>query len=269
MRRPLCLDGRRTALSVELAGRALLTRADGAADRLVPLARIDRIMCWGEVAWTSSALRAVAEAGPDVLFLSGRDGVAAILSPPRARSADFSTVLEGALAHPAWGGRLSDWQAHVASVVFQDAAKRTPGYPHPPPWRYSDPAAVGAWNRLLQPALPMLGPAVMRRSFMAHLASWIRARLGAGGIGRAWLGGSSVHPDLSACFAGVLEWATMPATVRLAQTLSQAGGAERFRPLQARLAEACAAEEPVLRPRFDRAFAKLRVMASELAEGTL
>jgi hypothetical protein len=269
MRRPLCLDGRRTALSVELAGRALLTHVDGTADRLVPLARIDRIVCWGEVAWTSSALRAVAEAGPDVLFLSGRDGVAAILSPPRARSADFSTVLEAALAQPAWGGRLSDWQAHVASVVFQDAAKRTPGYPHPPPWRYGDPAALGAWNRLLQPALPVIGPAAMRRSFMAHLASWIRARLGAGGISRAWLGGSSVRPDLSACFAGGLEWATMPATVRFAQALSRAGGAARSRPLPARLAEACAAEEPVLRPRFDSAFAKLRVMASELAEGAL
>ena len=109
----------------------------------------------------------------------------------------------------------------------------------------------------------------MRRSFMVHLASWIRARLGAGGISRAWLGGSSVRPDLSACFAGGLEWATMPATVRFAETLSRAAvprGPDRW---SARLAEACAAEEPVLRPRFDRAFAKLRVMASALAEGAL
>ena len=132
MRRALCLDGRRTALSVELAGRALLTHADGTADRTRAARPHRPHSLLGEVAWTSSALRAVAEAGPDVLFLAGRDEVAAILSPPRVQSADFSTVPKP-LRHPAWGGRLSDWQAHVASVVFQDAARRTPGYPHPPP----------------------------------------------------------------------------------------------------------------------------------------
>jgi CRISPR associated protein Cas1 len=267
MPRPLCLDGRRTALSVELAGRALLTHAEGSADQLVPLARIDRILCWGEVAWTSSALRAVAAAGPDVLFLSGRDEVAAILSPPRARSADFSAVIEAAFAHPAWEGRFADWQAHVASVLFRDAAKRTPGYPHPPPWRYRDPVALAAWNRLLRPALPVLGPTATRRSFMAHLVSWIRARLGNSGISRAWLGGSSVRPDLTGCFAAAFEWATMPATVCFAQTLSRAGVAGRSRPLPASIAEAFAAEEAALLPRFDRAFTKFRVMASDLAEG--
>jgi hypothetical protein len=264
--KPLCLDGRRNSLSVELAGRALLMIADGVADRLVPLARVDRILCWGEVAWTSSALRAVADAGPDVLFLSGRDEVAAILSPPRARSASFSTVLDAAFAHSAWSGRLSDWQAHVASVLFREAAKRTPGYPHPPPWRMADPAALGAWNRLLRPALPVLGPAALRRSFMAHLLSWVRARLGRAGIGRAWLGGSTVRPDLAGCFAGAFEWAIMPGTVRFAQALALAavvsGGPLR---LPARIAEAFDAEEPVLRPKFGRAL--FRVMATELADG--
>jgi hypothetical protein len=267
MARPLCLDGRRISLSVELAGRALLMHAGGTADRLVPLARIDRVLCWGEVAWTSSALRAVAEAGPDVLFLSGRDEVAAILSPPRARSASFAAVLDAAFAHPAWGGRLSDWQAHVASVSFREAAKRTPDYPHSPPWRFGDPAALGAWNRLLRPAAPVLGPAALRRSFMVHLLSWIRARLGRAGVSRTWLGGSNVRPDLAGCFAGALEWAMMPVTVRFAQTLSLgvlSGGSPR---LPARIAEAFAAEEPDLRPKFGRALAKFRVMATELADG--
>jgi hypothetical protein len=268
MARPLCLDGRRISLSVELAGRALLMHAGGVADRLVPLTHIDRVLCWGEVAWTSSALRAVAEAGPDVLFLSGRDEVAAILSPPRARSASFSAVLDAAFAHPAWGGRLSDWQAHVASVLFREAAKRTPGYPHPPPWRFADPAALDAWNRLLRPALPVLGPAALRRSFMAHFWSWIRARLGRAGVSRAWLGGSNLRPDLTCCFSGALEWAMMPVTVRFARTLSPAAvaGWGSLR-LPAKIAEAFDTEEPVLRPRFAPALAKFRVMATELADG--
>jgi CRISPR associated protein Cas1 len=267
MARPLCLDGRRISLSVELAGRALLMHADGTADRLVPLSSIDRVLCWGDVAWTSSALRAVAEAGPDLLFLSGRDEVAAILSPPRARSASFSAALDAAFAHPAWNGRLFDWQAHVTSVSFREAAKRTRGYPHQPPWRPADPAALAAWNRLLRPALPMIGPAALRRAFMAHLLSWLRARLGRAGISRIWLGGSNVRPDLTGSFSGALEWVLMPVTVRFAQTFSStavAGGPLR---LPAKIAEAFDMEEPLLRRKFGRALVKFRVMATELADG--
>jgi CRISPR associated protein Cas1 len=271
MPRPLCLDGRKTPLSIELVGQALLARAKGTADQLVPLSRIDRILCWGEVAWTSSALRAVAGAGPNILFLSGRDELAAILSPPRLASAGLSAILEVALTHADWDERLADWQAHIESLLFRDAAKRTPGYPHPPPWRCADLAAVTAWNQLLRPALPLIGPAALRRTFAAHLAAWVRTRLATREVDRRWLGGSRMRPDLSRCFSTAFEWSAMPATVRFAQMLSRAGarGRGRVRPLAVQIAESFVAEEPVLAPRFDLALAKLRIIVGDLAERTV
>lgn len=258
MLRPLCLDGRKTSLSVELVGRALLARAKGAADQLVPLSCIDRILCWGEVAWTSSALRAVAGAGPTILFLSGRDELAAILSPPQPASAGFSTILDVALAHPAWNERLADWQAHIESMLYRDGTRRTLGYPRSPPWRCTE-----------LPALPLIGP--LRRAFAAHLEAWIRTRLGARGVDRRWLGGSRTHPDLSRRFSTALEWLTMPTTVRFAQAVWRAGARGRapVRPLSPWIAETFVAEEPVLGPRFDLAFAKLRIITGDLAERTV
>lgn len=198
----LLVDGGCAAATVTLDDEAVRIARDGEADRIVPVRRIDRVTCRGDVALSARALVALAGAGAPVGLLR-RDGrLAAVMIPRRGVGSSLADALEHAAAFPDLAGRLEDWRRSEAARHARRLRVAEP----PAAARVGLPAAEAA----LAAALPLRPRARAERtarlaaSFCGLLAS--RVLLDAGCPDR-WLGAAGPGgTDLGALFGELALW---------------------------------------------------------------
>ncbi|RMG21551.1 MAG: hypothetical protein D6729_00535 [Deltaproteobacteria bacterium] len=106
----LYLDGSERPIVAEVQGAHLRIGVHNEAWRQLPLARLGRIICCGDVRWQADALQCCAEAGIPILFVDG-NGWARMLAVGRmAAVLDLGRHLENCIASPAWGERYANWR---------------------------------------------------------------------------------------------------------------------------------------------------------------
>ncbi len=107
----LYLDGSVRTIVTEVQGAHLRIGVQNEAWRQLPLARLGRIICCGDVRWQADALQRCAESGVPVLFVDG-DGWPRMMAVGRMDAVlDLGAHIENCVASPVWKERYANWRA--------------------------------------------------------------------------------------------------------------------------------------------------------------
>lgn len=129
--KPLLL-GNTPGLAIEQDGPALRIRLPRRADRLLPLARLSRIVSPASAQWSTQALLTCAAQGIPLLFVDSQGGVIARLlggSPPSLPAnadlaQDLLQRLRTSLTRPDWPGIHHDWKLGREHQAMQQVRRR-------------------------------------------------------------------------------------------------------------------------------------------------
>lgn len=125
----LCTD---TPVTVEAAQHSLVVRRSGHAPQRLPLTRIDRIVCRGNIQWSAAAISHCCRAGVAVIWLDGRGECIGSTLPYQPPCSAFDTLLERYAALPEWSERFEIWLSRRRLETLTDWALRADRAGHPP-----------------------------------------------------------------------------------------------------------------------------------------
>ncbi len=193
------LDGRRQPLSVTLLGQALCVSAEGRADALHPIPKIDRVAVLGDVALSSAALRALAEADRPLAVLDGRCRVQAVVRAMHRPRTGLVEALDRLALRRDWFDRLGDWRRARMAVHA-----RRHGFDPPLADKTFGMTAIARLTFPRDPQLPVspLGRLCREHARLAALAVLARA-----GVPDRWTGGGGDSArNLVPTFADIAVW---------------------------------------------------------------
>lgn len=251
---PLYLDAVATPLQVGLDGPALRIRQPAAADRLVPLRRLGRIVARGPVAWSGEALTACLAAGVALSLLDGDGRSVGVCLPTVRRAGDLPELIDEALALGAFEAVRNGWLGAAGRAAVLRLLQRLP-------LRVDDlrPRTVrrALLNRLDRIPAPLAAEDLVARVealVLAAIGGWLLEE-GAG----ARFQGADPELDLRRDLAELMGWEAWPVTLRLADYLARHPGKHAdATALQRRIVRQLEGTIPELRRAFVRHVGLLR-----------
>jgi hypothetical protein len=265
MKSAIHFDASREPVRVDRLAEALLVSIGHASPELLPLHRIGRIECRGEVEFSGAALAALLRAGVGVTWWHGLTPLGR-LAPEHDRGCDLARTLAHAGEHPDWTSRVTAWEEALRTNAMREAltalrlgsTRDTPVAEERARLRLHvrtacAPVGGGAARRLLE---GMLIGAISSGLEQAGVTATLRLPLG---------------PSLVTCMRRTLGDLVSPVLVRLCEC--EAGRVRRKCPEgwtgsagRARCAMAFAAIETRLQVHLRRALVTLDVLARSTVE---